>query len=132
MLTPGDGTQEPNMKGQKIVAPMVTQPCLEDKRVKDDPVVAPVVSGLLAIGLEPGTAENPDMVPEVAPPLHAIPAQEINPKVLTWTTAKALFLLYPTLEEYKEANERMICDQENRDRDDEDYKEFHRQMFGDN
>jgi hypothetical protein len=37
----------------------------------------------------------------------------------------------PTLEEYKEANERLIHDQENRDRDDEDYKEFHHQMFGD-
>jgi hypothetical protein len=61
--------------------------------------------------LEPGTAVNPDMAPEVAPPPQAIPAQEINPKVLTWTTAKALFLLYPTLEEYKKkANERMICD----------------------
>jgi hypothetical protein len=87
------------MEGQKTVAPMVPQPCLEDKKVKDDPVIAPVVLGLLAMGLEPGTAVNPDMASEVAPPLQAIPAQEINPKVLMWMTAKALFLLYPTLEE---------------------------------
>jgi hypothetical protein len=36
------------------------------------------------------------------------------------------------MEEYKETNEVMICDQENRDHDDEDYKEFHCQIFGDN
>jgi hypothetical protein len=91
---------------------------LEDKKVKNDPVIAPVVLGLSAIGLEPGTAENRDMAPEVTPPLQAIPAQEINPKVLMWDNCKATFLLYPTLEEYKGANERMIRDQESRDSDD--------------
>jgi hypothetical protein len=140
MWTPGDRTQEPNMEGQKTVAPMVAQPHLEDKKHEDDPVVAPVVSGLSAIGLEPGIEENPDMAPEVAPPSPSmapevtppspfIPAQEINRKVLMWTTAKPLFLL--NMKEYREANERMIRDLENRDRDDEDYNEFHRQMFGD-
>jgi hypothetical protein len=91
-LTPGDRTQEPNMEGQKTVAPMVTHPHLEDKKVEDDPMVALVVSGLSAIGLEPGTTENPNMAPEVAPhPQAIVPAQEINPKVLMWTTAKPLF-----------------------------------------
>jgi hypothetical protein len=94
MSTPINRTQEPNMEGQKTMAPIVTQPCLEDKKVKDDPVIAPAVLGLLVIGLELGTADNPDMAPEVAPAPQAIPAQEINPKVLTWTTAKPLFLLY--------------------------------------
>ena len=65
------------------------------------------------------TAVNPDVVPEVAQPRQAIPTQEINPKFLTWTTAKALILEYPTLEEYKKANERLIRDLENHD--DEDY-----------
>jgi hypothetical protein len=130
MSTPGNCTQELNMEGQKTVAPMVAQPCLEDKKVKDDPVVAPVVSGLSAIGLEPGTKENPDMAPVVAPPPQAIPAQQMNPKLFMWMTAKPLFLL--NMKEYREANERMICDLENRDRDDEDYNKFHHQMFGDN
>jgi hypothetical protein len=130
MLTPGDRTEKPNAEGQKIIAPMVAQPRLDNKKVKDDPGVAPVVLGLSAIVLEPGIEENPDLAPEVAPPPQAIPAQEINPKVLMWTTAKPLYLL--PMEEYKEANERMIRYQENRDRDDEDYNEFHHQMFGDN
>jgi hypothetical protein len=39
-----------------------------------------------------------------------------------WTTAKALILEYPTLEEYKKANERLIRDLENHD--DEDYPKF--------
>jgi hypothetical protein len=141
MSTPGDRTQELNMEGHKAVAPMVAQPRLEDKNVEHDPVVAPVVSGLSAICLEPGTADNPDMAPEVtppspsmapevAPPSPSIPTQEINRKVLMWTTAKPLFLL--NMKEYREANERMIRDVENHDRDDEDYNEFHHQMFGDN
>jgi hypothetical protein len=122
MSTPGDHTQEPNMEGQETVAPIATEPRLEDKKVEDDPVVEPVVSGLSAIGLEPATALNPDVVPEVAQPRQAIPTQEINPKFLTWTTAKALILEYPTLEEYKKANERLIRDLENHD--DEDYPKF--------
>jgi hypothetical protein len=115
MSTPGDRTQKPNMEGQKTVAPMVAQPRLDDKKVEDDPVVAPVVSGLSAIVLEPGTEENPDVALVVAPPPQAIPAQEINPKVLMWMTAKPLFLL-----KYREVYERMIRDQENHDHDNED------------
>jgi hypothetical protein len=112
------------MEGQKTVAPMVAQPHLENKKVEDDPVIAPVVSGLSAIHLEPGTAENPDMVmevappspsmaPEVAPPSPSIPAQEIHPKVPMWMTAKPLFLF--NMKEYREANERMISDLEKHD-----------------
>jgi hypothetical protein len=122
MSTPGDHTQEPNMEGQETVAPITVEPCLEDKKVEDDPVVEPVVSGLSAIGLELATAVNPDVLPEVAQPRQAIPTQEINPKFLTWTTAKALILEYPTLEEYKKANERLIRDLENHDN--EDYPKF--------
>ena len=107
--------ETPNMEGQETVAPIAAEPRLEDKKVEDDPVVEPVVSGLSAIGLEPATAVNPDVVPEVAQPRQAIPTQEINPKFLTWTTAKALILEYPTLEEYKKANERLIRDLENHD-----------------
>jgi hypothetical protein len=128
MSTPGNHTQEPNMEGQETVAPMAAEPRLEDKKVEDDPVVEPVVSGLSAMGLEPGTAVNPDMLPEVAQPRQAIPAQEINPKFLTWTTAKPLSVLYPTLEEYKKANKRLICDQDARD--EEDKKEFFHRVFG--
>jgi len=119
MSTPSDHTQEPNMEGQETVVPIAAEPRVEDMKVEDDPVVEPMVSGLSAIGLEPATAVNPDMVPELTQPCQAIPTQEINPKFLTWTTAKALILEYPTLEEYKKANERLIRDLENHD--DEDY-----------
>jgi hypothetical protein len=122
MSTPGDHTQEPNMEGQETVVPIAAEPRVEDMKVEDDPVVEPMVSGLSAIGLEPATAVNPDVVPEVAQPRQAIPTQAINPKFLTWTTAKALILEYPTLEEYKKANERLIRDLENHD--DEDYPKF--------
>jgi hypothetical protein len=128
MSTPGDHTQEPNMEGQETVAPMAAEPRLEDKKVKNDPVIELVVSGFSAIGLEPGTAVNPDTVPEVAQPRRAIPTQEINPNFLTWMTAKALILEYPTLEEYKRANERLIS--ENDARDEEGKKELLRRVFG--
>jgi hypothetical protein len=132
MSTPVDRTQEPNMEGQETVAPMVAPPHLDDNKVEDDPVVAPVVSRLSAIGLEHGAEENPGVASVVAPPpRQAIPAQQINPKVLMWTAAKPLSVLYPTLEEYRKVNKQMIRDQENRNRDDEEYEEFHRQMFGD-
>ena len=54
----GDHTQEPNMEGQETVAPIAAEPRLEDKKVEDDPVVEPVVSGLSAIGLEPSVNIN--------------------------------------------------------------------------
>ena len=41
MSTPGDHTQEPNMEGQETVAPIATEPRLEDKKVEDDPVIEP-------------------------------------------------------------------------------------------
>jgi hypothetical protein len=93
MSTPGDHIQEPNMEGQKTVALMVAHPHLESKKIEDDPVVAPVVSGLSAIGVEPGTEEIPDMAPVVAPPPQVISTQQMNPKQLMWTPAKPLFLL---------------------------------------
>ena len=73
MLTPGDHTQEPNMEGQETVVPIAAEPRVEDMKVEDDPVVEPMVSGLSAIGLEPATAVNPDVVPEVTQPRQAIP-----------------------------------------------------------
>jgi hypothetical protein len=87
-----------------------------------------MVSGLSAIGLEPATAVNPDVVPEVAQPRQAFPTQAINPKFLTWTTAIALILEYPTLEEYKKANERLI--HENDASDEEEKKELLCRVFG--
>jgi hypothetical protein len=39
-------------------------------------------------------------------------------------------VLYPTLEEYKKANERLIRDEENCAHDDEDKKESFRRVFG--
>jgi hypothetical protein len=107
--TPVDRTQEPNMEGQETVAPMVAPPRLDDNKVEDDPVLAPVVSRLSAIGLEHGAEENPGVASVVAPPPQAIPAQQINPSVLMWTPAKPLFLL--PLEEYRKVNEQMILDQ---------------------
>jgi hypothetical protein len=65
MSTPGDHTQEPNMEGQETVVLIAAEPRVEDKKVEDDPVVEPVVSGLSAIGLEPATVVNPDVVPYV-------------------------------------------------------------------
>jgi hypothetical protein len=122
MSTPVDRTQEPNMEGQETVAPMVALPRLDDNKVEDDPVVAPVVSRLSAIGLEHGAEENPGVASVVAPPPQAIPAQQMNPKqairwcnraidpsVLMWTTGKACFLMSD--EEYKEYN------RQNRDSD---------------
>jgi hypothetical protein len=72
MSTPNDHTQEPNMEGQKSIAPVVAPPPLDNKKVKDDPVVAPVVSDFLVIGLEDGIEENPDVASVVTPPLQAI------------------------------------------------------------
>jgi hypothetical protein len=83
MSTPGDHTQEPNMEKQETVAPIAAEPCLEDKKVEDDPVIEPVVSGLSVIGLEPATAVNPDMVPEVAVELPGNPEVAIHYPLLS-------------------------------------------------
>jgi hypothetical protein len=91
MSTPGDRTHKPNMEGQKTVATMVAQPCLEDKKVKDDPVIAPVVSGLSVIGLEPGTEENPDMASVVVPVFASHPHQTDEPQAFHVDDCKATF-----------------------------------------
>jgi hypothetical protein len=72
MSTPDDRTQEPNMEGQKSIALVVTPPPLDDKKVEDDPVVAPVVSRFLVIGLEHGIEENPDVASVITLPPQAI------------------------------------------------------------
>jgi hypothetical protein len=89
--------REPNMKGQAALAPVVAPPPIKEKTTEENPIVLRVV---WPPPLETLTmTDTPNVASVVAPPAQAthadseLHAQEIECRVLMWTTTKPPFLL---------------------------------------